>query len=220
MTSSRRTRTFRRSMRCIPRARVVVATVGRPSGTAATASEIDVRTIWRSPAPRRRPSPRVRAESPRVSPTRFWPRTARLDSSGVTGASVSAMSARMRPSSVRRPVAVTSARPLPSLTTVPANTTLSRSATGVSSGWIDPTTLRTGKLSPVSADSLTVRGASTSMMRPSACTSCPARSTMMSPGTSEDAGTRLSFPSRRTGTTGEVSCWSDVRIRSTRLSVT
>jgi hypothetical protein len=46
--SSWRINTFRR-IRPMPRASVVVATVGRPSGTAATASEIAVFSICNTP---------------------------------------------------------------------------------------------------------------------------------------------------------------------------
>ncbi len=58
-----------------------------------------------------------------------------------------------------------------------------------------------------------------SRIRPSAGTSWPARSRTTSPGTSCAAGMRPSCPSRRTSAVGTARRWSEVRIRSTRLSV-
>ena len=61
---SPRTRTFCFLMSWIPKARVVVAIVGSPSGTAATAKEIAVLSISAKPYPRSNPMPNTRPHTP------------------------------------------------------------------------------------------------------------------------------------------------------------
>ena len=86
ITSRRRTRAWRCSMRCMPRASVVVATAGRPSGTAATPRAIVVRAISRKATPRSRPRPSATPHSAVVTPTSVRPIWARCVSRGVDGA--------------------------------------------------------------------------------------------------------------------------------------
>ena len=76
----------------------------------------------------------------------------------------------MRPSSVRRPVAVTMASPVPSATTVPAKIMSVRSPIGASRRGTGARLLATGTDSPVSADSFVCNPA-TAIKRPSAGTS-------------------------------------------------
>ena len=102
----RRTSVPRRSIRWVPSASVVVATAGRPSGTAATASEIALRAISSRGTPRRTPRPRAAAQAPSERPTRRRPVRSSCCSSGVGGEPVSATRARTRPISVWRPVPV------------------------------------------------------------------------------------------------------------------
>src|SRR5437870_1134218 len=72
-TAARRRTSIRRCiMRCIPSARVVVATAGRPSGTAATASDSAARTISIAGTPRKSPRPSARAQKPSEAAT-SWP---------------------------------------------------------------------------------------------------------------------------------------------------
>ena len=72
--SSRRISTLRRRMSSMPSARMVVATVGKPSGTAATASDRADRNIWNRAKPRSQPMPKTRPLTPAASHTICPPR--------------------------------------------------------------------------------------------------------------------------------------------------
>jgi hypothetical protein len=218
-TAARRlTSVPRRRMRSMPSASVVVATAGSPSGTAATASETALRSISSAGTPRSRPRPRAAAHAPSETPTNRRPVASSWRSSGVAEVSVSATSARIFPSSVVRPVAVTTAVAEPSVTIVPAYTMLARSASAPFDGKTAVARFTTGTLSPVRADSSTA-SPSASITRASAGTSCPTRSSRTSPGTTAWADSASSAPSRRTRARSSRPSWSEVRMRSTRRSV-
>ncbi len=108
-------------MRHMPRASASVATIGRPSGIAATASAIAASTIRKASLPVVRPTPAIKAVRTIVAQT-SWPESrARRFSSGELSGSASSTSCEMRPSSVARPVAATTPVPLPRVTEVPLN---------------------------------------------------------------------------------------------------
>ncbi len=98
--------------------------------------------------------------------------------------------------SVSSPVFIASTVPVPLRTEVPAKTILVR-AIGAAACAAGPGCLVTGKLSPVSTDSLTLRSMA-SMTTPSAGIRAPAASSNTSPGTTSLAGTPNSARSRRT----------------------
>ncbi len=102
----------------------------------------------------------------------------------------------MRPISVRRPVATTTADPLPPVTAVPRQTMLSRSASGASKPTASSDFI-TGRLSPVSIASFTDRSCAR-RMRASASTAWSRDSASRSPGTTSAAGTVTCRPSRTT----------------------
>mmetsp|Transcript_5246 Transcript_5246/g.14980 ORF Transcript_5246/g.14980 Transcript_5246/m.14980 type:complete len:254 (+) Transcript_5246:790-1551(+) len=131
---------------------------------------------------------------------------------GVFSSSCSVIDREIFPIAVSRPVAVTTARPLPRETRVPENImlTLSWLTMVSSSSSASPTTLdgppkmrstdlRTASLSPVSTDWSTVMTELwITTRRQSAGTMSPTRSVIRSPGTSSEAGMYRSSPSRRT----------------------
>src|SRR5262249_1194356 len=83
----RRMRTPCRRMLRMPRARTVVATVGNPSGTAATAREIAVLSISNAPYPCSSPMPKTRPHTALLSKTSCLPIAPSCCCSGVSGGS-------------------------------------------------------------------------------------------------------------------------------------
>ena len=198
---SRLTMARRRAMRCTPRARTTDRMAGRPSGTAATASDTPTsRTSTTSEARSMSEVSRMAATTTTAmattSPPSRRPMWATSRCSGVRSSSVRPSRRAIRPISVSMPVAVTTARPRPLATAVPLNTMPSRSPSGVSGG-SGATSFSTGSLSPVSDASATLRAAA-STSRPSAATASPSASRSTSPGTTSVAGTSVASPSRST----------------------
>ena len=95
------------------------------------------------------------------------------------------------------PVAVTTIAAVPRVTEVFWNSMFDRSPTATSPAGSVPASLATGALSPVRAASCASSVAEL-RIRPSAGTMSPASSCTMSPGTSSDAETRATSPSRST----------------------
>ena len=117
--ASRRTSARRRAIRRRPIASAIVATAGRPSGTAATARAIAVSTIRPQGAPCATPSTATTAAVASATHTRRWPSASSFRSSGVRSCGRAWTSAPTRPTSVSAPVAVTTIRPTPPATAVP-----------------------------------------------------------------------------------------------------
>ena len=98
---SRRTSARIRAMRCMPIASVIVATAGRPSGTAAMASEMPISSMSRKAWPRRKPATTITAQRASTTPTRAWPSWASFRSRGVSRSPASSIRAPILPISVR-----------------------------------------------------------------------------------------------------------------------
>ena len=125
----------------------------------------------------------------------------------------------IRPISVAAPVAVTTKRPAPRATVVPASSEVCRSASGASAGSGGAARLLVASDSPVSADSSTCRSvASTS--RPSAGTRSPAPRATTSPTTTSSAGRSLTWPPRRRCAVGASSARTAAAALSARPSCT
>ena len=187
---------FWRAMRHIPRARASVATIGKPSGIAATARAIAASAMRKGSSPVTSPTTPISAVSVSAAQTNCVDRRASFLSSGELPGSASSTSCDMRPSSVESPVAVTTPTPLPRVSAVPLNSIEVWSARRASSG-TGCTYLCTATDSPVSVDSSAARfEASTS--RRSAEMASPASISMMSPGTISSADIMRAWPSRRT----------------------
>ena len=143
-----------------------------------------------------RPTPAITAVRTSTAQTSCADSRASFFSSGEEPGSASSTSCDTRPSSVARPVAVTTPMPLPRVSAVPLNSMEVRSASRASAA-TGRTCLWTATDSPVSVDSSAATlEASTS--RRSAETASPASSTTMSPGTISSAGMMRTWPSRRT----------------------
>jgi len=173
-----------------------VATIGSPSGIAATARASPMESQWRRSCPRARPIATgttaiatVRAMSLRAS-------ASRRTSSGVTSSSASSTRRAILPSSVRIPVAMTRAIPAPRVAAVPLKRRERRSVSAASGG-TGRGSFPTGADSPVSADSFAWRR-DEAMMRRSAAIRSPASRITMSPGTRLAAGTTDTASPRRT----------------------
>ena len=123
----------RRAIRRTPTASAIVTTAGSPSGTAATARLMPASAASPSGKPR---TAATTASSDggdaRSQPVITRPKRARSRVSGVSSGLTASSSVEMRPSSVLAPVATVTPRPLPAATTVPAYSTLRRSASGAS----------------------------------------------------------------------------------------
>ena len=163
-----------------------VATSGRPSGTAATATATPLVTACRSPVPRRNPTAVTSAPPPTLTGST---RSVRLLSCACrpTCDALAGVRAPARPASVASPTAVTIAAAVPVRIVVPANTMQARSLSGAPG--VGDVCLLTGSDSPVSEDSSTsTPDASTSL--PSAGTTSPGPISITSPGRNRDASTR------------------------------
>ena len=161
--------TWCRRMSRIPRARVVVAAAGSPSGTAAAAKQTAVRSISSQPYPQKIPRPKAAPQRPKQTHTSRLPNWSSCRWSGVSGASASPVRDWISPISVKLPMATTTISPSPPVTRVPMNPRFTRSPRGIFSPRRALTDLTTGRLSPVSADSSRERWEA-STMRPSAGT--------------------------------------------------
>ncbi len=126
------------------------------------------------------------------------------------------------PISVRIPVDVTSAMPLPRTTSVPENTKGRSSPPvcgGPASAGEGSACLRTGTDSPVSSDSSSSRSSHCTTVA-SAATRSPSESTIRSPRTTSRPAMRMRPPSRITSARGLVRSRSDSSTRSVRASCT
>ncbi len=104
---------LRAAIRHMPRARLSVATTGKPSGTAATANATPICTIAVISLPRRIPAPITRTASTSVNHGSRCPSTSRRFSSGETEESAVCTKWLIWPSSVSIPVVVTIPIPAP-----------------------------------------------------------------------------------------------------------
>ena len=124
-------------MRHIPRARAIVATIGKPSGIAATARAIAASTMRKGSSPLTSPTPPISAVSASAAQTSCVDRRASFLSSGELPGSASSTSRDTRPSSVESPVAVTTPAPLPRVSAVPLNSIEARSGeTRLDRNWV------------------------------------------------------------------------------------
>ncbi len=103
----------------MPLASAIVATMGKPSGIAATASAIPVSTIKYNSFPAQIPDPTTNAAISNVTTINLYPSLSSRSSSGVCSSSASSTSDEMAPSSVSNPVVVTTASPAPRVIAVP-----------------------------------------------------------------------------------------------------
>ena len=191
-------RAFRFAMRCTPIASDSV-TVGRsPSGTNATT----IPTEKMNPSLSGRPitnTERKKSAIPIPSAITVTKRVTRLTSfcSGDRSSSTVCVMRAILPNSVFMPVAKITARPVPALTAVPANTRFGRSMIDNPSRSEASAVRRAGVDSPFRVERST-RISLSSTRRASALTWSPSERTMTSPGTSSSAGTFASCPSRTT----------------------
>ena len=149
---SRRMIAPRPAMRCMPTASAMVIATGRPSGTIDTIWLIATISTSGSGSARHSPSSTTSTNRPSEAATSIRPKRSRRRSSGVFGSSAPSVRPAMRPTSVRLPVATTSARARPAVTWVPACSMPLRSARPASAGTA-AADLATGTDSPVSAAS-------------------------------------------------------------------
>ena len=181
----------------VPQARMVVTTVGSPTGIAAMAKATAALKTARNVSPRARFSA-IDATSAMPAITRICSSSRSIwRVSGVLTSCSSASIPEMWPTSVAIPVAVTTNSPAPRVTLVFMYTMSARSPSGVPAPCTGSVPLAAGRLSPVSADSSASSVAAFSS-RPSAGTTSPASIATMSPGTSCPAGISASWPSRLT----------------------
>jgi hypothetical protein len=132
-TAARRsTSAFCRAMRHIPRASAMVATIGSPSGMAATARAIDASIIRNVSPPDRTPNNPIAAHIASVTQIRCPARRSSCFSSGERSGFASSTSAEIRPSWVSIPVLTTTAVPPPRVMAEPLKTIDLISAIGVS----------------------------------------------------------------------------------------
>mmetsp|Transcript_19943 Transcript_19943/g.75338 ORF Transcript_19943/g.75338 Transcript_19943/m.75338 type:complete len:372 (-) Transcript_19943:78-1193(-) len=193
---------LRFAMRITPRASVTVTQMGRPSGMAATARLTPIWNMDRRLRPRRYPMRLMRPMTPKLMMLKLLPSSSILSCSGVFGSSMSRSSAKVVPNSVCMPVAVTTARAFPAVTSVPMNTMFEHSAMATFSPDFVSTSIRSaffvhGFDSPVRLDS-SVMSPLLEITRASAATRSPETSSKMSPGTTSLASTLMTTPLRRT----------------------
>ena len=188
------------AMRRTPMASAIVTIAGRPSGIAATASPTTARKVSAKSRPRSTPTPSSTAPAATITAVSTRPKCASLRVSGVSRASMSAMSVVMRPISARAPVATTTARARPRVTSVPAYAIDVRSASGAAASTA-ASSLPTGIDSPVSAASSVLKSCA-SMSRTSAGTRSPDSRCTTSPGTMSSASSVRRMPSRTTAAVG------------------
>jgi hypothetical protein len=185
---------LRADIRRAPSASASVSTAGSDSGTAATTRLIAVITISSTPWPRASPTASTMAHSATATTASTRPTPASRRCSGVSPGWAPS-SAATRPIELAAPVALTTARPRPRTTTVPADTPPARSGPDA--------IFSTGTDSPVSAASST-SSAAASTTSASADTMSPSASISTSPMTTSAAGICRCPPSRMTRASGAV----------------
>ena len=196
-------------------ARHKVTTAGNPSGTAATAREIAVRSISNTGRFCTIASKNNTMQIPREPRLKNFPSSPSFFCSGVVSSRLSCISAAIFPIWVCKPTAQTIPVPRPALTIVDKNVILFRSPSGILPPCF-PESLAvcfcTGRFSPVSAASWSCKfSASTS--RRSAGTIAPACRQTRSPTASFAAGISCSEPSRITTARGCISCFKESSAR-------
>ncbi len=196
----RRTTALRRAIRVTPIANATVSTIGRPSGTAATASATATRSSSTGSPPRSSPSAITASAETSVASAMIRDSRPIRSLRGVAVSGSSLRSPAIAPSSVPAPVAYTTPVPRPLTTIVPAYPTPGRSPRPVSAATVS-VDLPTGSDSPVSIDSSTSR-ACASTRRMSAGTRLPDSSSTTSPGTREALATSRRRPPRTTRACG------------------
>ena len=221
---TRRVSTCCWAMRQAPRARKTVRMTGISSGRMAMASAMPDSSASSSGRPSHSQPSSTRATAVSRAPAPSQRTSRREPSCSAEGGSVVAESAApMRPTAVRPPVSRTSARPMPWVTTVLANSQGVSSPPGSAADsalllLADAGRLRTGTASPVSSDSFTDTWPPISWA--SAATRSPSRSTRQSPRTTSRLAMRCSTPSRRTSARGADRSRSDSSARWVRRSCT
>lgn len=208
-----------RASRQLPSARNTVSAIGNSSGSMAMPNAM----------PASRPCTQSPPRSPCHSTSSPLPASAsvpnsrtswrRLRCNGVAAGSIAASDAPMRPTCVPPPVALTSARPWPVVTRVPAYTCGRSSPPGgpaaAAASAASEGRLRTGTDSPVSRDSSTVSDWAWRSTA-SAATRSPSPSTIQSPGTISRVATRRTWPARSTRVCGVASSRRASSARSPR----
>mmetsp|Transcript_25277 Transcript_25277/g.79323 ORF Transcript_25277/g.79323 Transcript_25277/m.79323 type:complete len:321 (-) Transcript_25277:432-1394(-) len=215
---------LRAAMRTTPSASVTVTQMGSPSGMAATARLTPIWNMDSSGRPRSQPTTLMTPMMAKLMTLRFLPSSSMVSCSGVFGSSMSRSSAKVAPNSVFMPVAVTTARPLPAVTSVPMNTMFLQSASATAVAPSRRTSSRAGdllfgSLSPVRLLSSVMSPALATTLA-SAGTKSPALSTRMSPGTTSRASTLMVTPPRRTLVRGGTRSSSAASACSLRYSCT
>ena len=108
-----RIKALRRTMRWAPRAKLMVTTAGRPSGTAATARLTAIRNISVVSPPRQIPTLKTMPQTSRAPMASHLPSSAMRRCSGVLSSVMVCNRSAMLPSSVCIPVVTTTALPRP-----------------------------------------------------------------------------------------------------------
>ena len=202
----------------MPRASAMVATMGNPSGMAATARAMLASIIRTISLPMATPAKPTRPAKSTVTLTNCAVSRSSLRSSGEASGSAAMTRLVICPSSVAMPVATTTPRPVPRVMAVPLCTIEVRSAMTAFRA-TGATVLSTGIDSPVRVDSSQQRFAASTRRR-SAVTMSPLSSRTMSPGTSASAGTMFTLPPRLTREEREPSQRSASMDLTARSSVT
>mmetsp|Transcript_12655 Transcript_12655/g.40428 ORF Transcript_12655/g.40428 Transcript_12655/m.40428 type:complete len:346 (-) Transcript_12655:765-1802(-) len=185
-----------RAMACTPSARVMVTTVGSPSGMSATATLTPDVSESCSDLPRSSATPNVATATTMHSTDTVNPNDSMLSSSGVLADSTLLISELMRPISASSPVATTTAVPCPVNTSVPRYPMHERSPSTADAS-TGSAVLAMGADSPVSVASVT-RSDDVSIQRTSAGMRSPEARKSTSPTTSSDASTVRFRPLRST----------------------
>ena len=190
-----RTITWALAMRRMPTASATEIATGSPSGIALTARPTAIRKRVSRPMPRRNPTPTSNATAtPTESAMVREKRCIRIINGGCE-IERPVIAPAIRPSLVAAPVAVTTPRPRPRTTRVPAKAADTAAASA-------PASFGTGRDSPVSSASSQRRPSALSSRR-SAATRLPASSSTTSPGTSSRASMSCRSPSRSTVARGD-----------------
>ncbi len=171
---------------------------------AATASEMPVSSISKKSLPCRKPKNPTERQMIRHAAATKRPSCFKRSCKGVGSSSASSIMPAILPISVCMPVAVTTHSPRPLVTMQPMHTA-------------SPACFCTGRLSPVSIDSLHERRTA-ACKRPSAAILSPSSSSSTSPGTTVRALTSRVLPPRRTRAVGAESSFSASSVFSVRYS--
>ena len=186
---------------CTPSESTTVTTAGSPSGIAATARLTDSMNALSTPMPRRMLSTNISAHIASAPMPRTFPIFASFICSGVVGSSSVFRRCAIFPTAVSMPVRVTTALAWPAVMTEDENIIFLSSACGLPSGIRQRASFSHGMDSPVSALSC-ADSECEDISRASAGTRSPARTSIISPRTTSDAGIFVSFPSLMTAAVG------------------